>query len=205
MAFHSKPAIAGIATILPVLIVIGVFKVSENALPGDFLYPAKKVAENINTRFSSKKNEPVRQLELVNSRLEDLTKVAQRRQGKDLPLAYKEVQESASQAAQKLVAEIKKPEKDSDISKKIIVKAQEFKKKKKIAEKTTLADMTGTEELNKVIDIYFGYKTLAEREINFWMSRSLNKEKQKALKEAEQLYKKGDYLQAVELLHNSQK
>ena len=174
----------------------GVLATSKNSLPGDFLYPVKKTVENVKTKFTAEEEKSIRQLELVNNRLEDLAKTAQTRQGKDLPLAYKEVQETVSQAARTLLVET-----NPNISKKVVAQAQKIEEQKQAVEQLLMTQIE-TEELDNAVAPY--YKTEAGREIDYWKTRTLTDDQKSVLEEAERLYEEGNYSQALELILNNQ-
>ncbi|MCD6528057.1 hypothetical protein J7K44_00185 [bacterium] len=195
--FQNKLALASVSTVLSVLILFGIFTASQSALPGDLLYPIKKTGERIRLVFAPEEEKPVYQLQIVNNRLEELAKVAQTRQGKDLPLVYKEVEASVAQAAKTLTTEVRKPAKDSNLSKKIVAQVQKIEKKKEKVEQI-LATQVETKELDNAV------RTLAAWLINDWENRTLNEKQKTVLKEAKELYKEGNYSQALELLLNNQ-
>jgi len=91
------------AGIFLILILAGVFQISQKTLPGEPLYPVKKMREKIQTIFISEKEKPKIILELAQRRAEELAKVAQKNEVKKLGLAIKEFQASASQAADVLI------------------------------------------------------------------------------------------------------
>ena len=199
---QNKLALASVSTVLSVLILFGVFAISQSALPGDLLYPVKKTAERVQLAFIPEEEKPVRQLQLVTNRLEELARAAQTRQGRDLPLVYKEVETSVVQAAKTLTMEASKPARDSNLSKKVVVQAQKIEEKKEVVEQL-LATQIETKELDNAVIPY--YKTEAAREIKYWESRTLTEEQQPVLEEAKKLYEEGSYSQALELLLNNQR
>jgi len=200
--FQNKLALASVSTVLSVLILFGVFTISQSALPGDLLYPVKKTVERIQLAFVPEEEKPVRQLQLVTNRLEELARAAQTRQGRDLPLVYKEVEASVVQAAKTLTTEARKPVKDSNLSKRIVAQVQKIEKKKEKVEQI-LATQVETKELDNAVIPY--YKTEAAWLINDWKSRTLTEGQRAVLEEAKKLYEEGNYSEALELLWNNQR
>lgn len=199
---QNKLALASVSTVLSVLILFGVFVISQSALPGDLLYSVKKTAERIQLAFVPDEEKPVRQLQFVTNRLEELARAAQTRQSRDLPLVYKEVEASVVQAAKALTAKASRTTRDSNLSKKVVVQAQKIEEKKEVVEQL-LATQIETKELDKAVIPY--YKTEVAREIKYWESRTLTEEQQQVLEEAKKLYEEGDYSQVLELLLNNQR
>src|SRR3990170_2349374 len=95
----AKPAFAGA---LLVFLTLGVSVMSANALPGELLYPLKKITEKSKTFFVSEKGRSTVNLELTNKRLEELTQITETNQTKKLAAGVSEFKESASQAAKDL-------------------------------------------------------------------------------------------------------
>lgn len=210
MFFRYKFFVASASLILSTLVIFGVFEVSERALPGDFLYPVKKIADNARIKFSPENEKPILQMELVNSRLEDLAKVAKKREAKRLPIAYKEVQESASQAVRKLSVDSQKAKIDYNVSKKIVDEAKDIQKNKKIVGQILMTQVETdqfkklNESLSPYRQVLQNYKRAAGEEIKYWESRTLDNGKKKVLAKAKDLYKNGNYEQALQILLNSQ-
>lgn len=185
MIFQYKPTYAGLVAIF---IFFGLFEVSQNSLPGDFLYPIKKITERGQTVFVSEEEKPSIQLKLVNERLEDLTKAP----AKNLAPAINEFQTSVSRAT-KEITKIKK----LDI-KKI---AQEAKKLEENKQKVVaLGVVIGeTEELDNAL------VQLVEREIKDLEKRTLTEEQEQVLAEAKKDFENGNYSQAlIKILNLSQ-
>jgi hypothetical protein len=91
-----KPAYAGL---LALLIIVGLFGFAQNSVPGDYLYPIKRIAEKSQALFASDRERARMSLELVNKRLEELTRIVEDNQTKKLAPAIREFQGSLSEAA----------------------------------------------------------------------------------------------------------
>ncbi len=90
------------ATVTLFLIFIGLFGFTQNTVPGDFLFTIKKVAEQTQGIFIPEKGQSKYNLEIVNKRLQDLTKVAIDNQTNKIIPAINELQASVSDAANSL-------------------------------------------------------------------------------------------------------
>ena len=104
--FQYKPVFA---TFVILIVFIGTFAFAQNSLPGDPLYLLKKISEKSQAVFISETEKPKAQLELVNKRLEELTKIAETNQVKKIAPALEEYQASIVQAAKNL-KEAKEPD-----------------------------------------------------------------------------------------------
>jgi len=97
IVFNHKLAFASLATFI---VLVGVFGFAQNSLPGEWLYPFKKVAEQSQKPFASAG--PEFDIKIANNRLDDLSKVVN--SGRKLAPAINEYQESVSQVARSITA-----------------------------------------------------------------------------------------------------
>ncbi len=97
----------------------GAVNLAQNSLPGDFLYPVKRISEKSQAIFVSEKEKPKAQLELANKRLDELTQIAEKNQAQKLAPAINEFKESLSQAAKKLKEPQKLTKEIVDLTKKL--------------------------------------------------------------------------------------
>jgi hypothetical protein len=173
-----KPALATV-TVLGVLFGILIF--SQNSLPGDFLYPLKKISERSQAVFVSEEEKPAFQLKLANEKLEDLTKTP----AKNLAPALSEFQASISEAA-KEITEVKKLDVEE-----IVAETQKLEENKEKVKALGII-MGETKELDNAIS------QLVEREIKDLENRTLAEKQQVLLEGAREDYKKGNYSLALE-------
>ena len=166
------------------ILISGAFSFAQNSLPGDFLYPLKRISEKGQAIFVSEQDKPQAQLELANKRLEELTRIAENNQTQKLAPAITEFQQSVSQAAK----DLKKPKK---ITKEIVEQTKKLVEKKEKVE--ALGVVVGeAEELENAL------AQLVEREIKDLESQTLSEEQQEILGEIKENYQAGDYNQALE-------
>jgi hypothetical protein len=175
-----------------VFILFGLFGFAQNSLPGDLLYPIKKIVEKSQAIFVSEKELPKYNLEIANKRLEELNQIAQTNQAKKLAPAVNEVQASISETAKNLV-------KSKKIDREIIEKSLELAKNKERAEKS-LGINIGNEETEESLNDF--YKTQAEYLINDLKNRTLTEEEKIALEKAEKEFISGNYLEALTIILN---
>ena len=179
--------------VLASLIVLGVFfgtySFSQVALPGDFLYPVRKITEKGRTFLASEHEKSAVQLGFANNRLEDLTKIAEANQGRSLAPAIEEFRQNAAEAAQNIA---KKDANTNPKSVKEIAKAvKKLEENKEKVEKLGVV-LGETEELDNAL------AALVEREIKDLKSRTLSEKQTVALGEAEKDFENKDYSGALE-------
>jgi NADH dehydrogenase/NADH:ubiquinone oxidoreductase subunit G len=186
-----RPAYAGL---IVVFVLFGLFGFAQNSLPGDILYPIKKITEKSQAVFVSEKEKPKLNLELANKRLEELNQIAEKNEVKKLAPAINEYQASVSEAAKNLV-KLKK------VDREIIEKSLELAKNKEKAEKTLGINIGNEETEESLNDLY---KTQAEYLINDFKNRTLTDEQKIALEKAEKEFDSGNYLEVLTILISSQ-
>ncbi len=177
-----KPVLATVTTLG---ILFGIFAISQNSLPGDFLYPLKKITEKAQAVFVSEKELPKYNLEIVNKRLEELNKIAQTNQSKKLAPAISEFQANLSEAAKSL-AKVKGPEVE-----KIVAQTKKLEENKKKIEEV-LATKIETEELDNALS------QIVENEIKDLEGKTLSEEQQELLTTAKEDFEAGNYSEALE-------
>lgn len=185
--FRYRPALV---TLLVFFILIGVFGFAQNTVPGDLLYPVKKIVETSEVIFSSEMEKPKIRLELANRRLRELNWIAEKNLVKNLAPAIEEFQSSVTEAAKGLT-KIRDSEINPKIVKEVAKLAQELEENKEKVE--ALGVVVGeTEELDNAL------AQLVEREINILESQSLTEAQQELLVEIKNLYQAGEYSEALE-------
>ncbi|MFC1663674.1 DUF5667 domain-containing protein [Patescibacteria group bacterium] len=186
---YLKPAFA---TISCFALFISAFVVSQNSLPGEFLFSLKKISEKTQVVFVSEEEKPAFQIKLANERLKELTQINESNQVEKLDLAINEVQTSFVQISQNLKEE---PEK---VSKTMVEQTQKLKEAKQEIEKT-LATKIVTEEAEQEFEgaLLSFYKTQAEMLVLDLENRTLNETQEQMLNGAKQDIEKGDYEKAL--------
>ena len=175
------------ATLVSIFVLVGLFGFSQNSLPGDLLYPVKKIVERGEALFVSEQEKPQASLELAGKRLEELAKIAQTNQARKLPQAITEFQASANQVA-KNFSKTEKITANSEAIQRIV----ELGREKQVVEKT-LATQIETEELDNT------YKNLAEYFIEDLSTRTLTEGQAEILNQMKELVEQGKYSAALEL------
>ena len=124
LLFQLKFAKPAFASLVFVFLLSGAFIFAQNSLPGDLLYPIKKITERSQKPFVSEKEFNIK---IVNNRLDDLASVAQGNLTKNLAPAINEYKASVSEVAKDLVKDETK--KNPDELKKIVKQVQSIEKK----------------------------------------------------------------------------
>jgi hypothetical protein len=176
-----KPLYAGL---IAVFVLFGLFGFSQNSLPGDILYPIKKISEKSQAVFVSETDKPKYNLEIANKRLDELTEIAQTNQVKKLAPALQEFQANISEAAKSL-AKVKGQEVE-----KIVAQTKKLEENKKKVEEV-LATKIETEELDNAL------AQIVESQIKDLEGRTLTEEQMKILAEAKSDFEAGNYSDAL--------
>lgn len=184
-----KPVYAGLFFIL---ILIGLFEFSQGALPGEPLYPLKRISERGRAIFVSETEQPKLNLKFANERLEELSQIAQNNEVKKLAPAINEFQADVSKAAKNLV-KVKK------VDKEIVAQTKKLEENKEKVEKV-LATKIETEEYDKAL------AQLVERLIQELEENTLTEEGQEILIEAKGDFETRNYSEAlIKILDLSQR
>lgn len=176
------------APVVSVLIIIGLFGFAQNTVPGDFLFSVKKVTESVQVGFTSNLEKPKIHLQLANKRLEELSKIAEANQVRNLSPAIEEFQNSFAQAAEELAKmDVNVTSSDSVFVKELATQMQELEKNKQEVRACGI-EVGDTEKSEDVIIAYL---------IKDLENRTLTEEDQKLLEEAKEYYEVRDYSQAL--------
>ncbi len=189
--FRYKPVFA---TALVGAVLIGLFGFAQRSLPGDVLFSVKRIAEKSQAVFISKKDQPNYDFEMVQKRLDDLIKVAQKNSVKNLAPAINEYQANVSKVAENIAEE-----KDVEKIKEMVLKMKELENKE--AEIRSFGIAIGE---NEELDKTYAQKIveLLEHLVEDLKDRSLTEEQQKLLAEAEKDLADRDYEGALIKLLN---
>ncbi|OGZ27178.1 MAG: hypothetical protein A2365_00720 [Candidatus Nealsonbacteria bacterium RIFOXYB1_FULL_40_15] len=176
--FNHKPAFAAVFS---AVIFIGLFGFAQNSVPGDSLFPLKKITEKGQAVLVSGKDKPRHDLEMVNKRLNDLTKIASL--NGDVQPAIREYKNSAEEAAKS----IKEAGNIEEIAGEI----------KKLAENEAIVRSLGV-ETGETEELENALAELIEREIKTLERTFLTVEESEMLAVAKELFEKEEYSKALE-------
>jgi len=176
--------------LVPLTIILafgGTIGLSQASLPGDFLYPVRKLVDKTGYLFVAEEDQPKLGLQVANKRLEELSMIAKNNQSKNLAPAINEFKQSTIEAANKL-----KPANNfSKLTKEIVKETEKLRENKEKIE--ALGIVVGdTEELAQALS------QLVEREINDLNDRVLTDDQKQILEQAKQDFEAGNYGKALE-------
>lgn len=174
-------------------LLIGTFSFAQKAMPGDFLYALKKVAEKTKLSFAPEQEKPMIHLEHANEKLQNIVKIVEGNRKEKITPIIEEYQNNVSEAAKSL-SQTQKPD-----VKKIVEKTKEINENKQKIEALGLI-IGESEELEIVLTPI--YKEEAERLIEDLKESTLLENQQECLDEAVIEYEEENFNQALELLLN---
>jgi len=155
------------------LVIFGLFisclSFAQNSLPGDLLYPIKKITEQTQKPFVPEKEFNIK---IVNNRLDDLASVAQSNSTKNLAPAINEYKASVSEVAKNLVKDETK--KNPNELKKIVKEVQSIEKK------TTEVKSLGV-EIGENIELDSALVELIKLQVQDLEKRTLTQEQIKSI------------------------
>ena len=174
------------APMISVFTVIGLFGFANTTVPGDFLFPVKKVTEVVQVGLSltsAEKSEV--HLRLANRRLEELSEIAEANKVRSLAPTIKEFQNSMAEAVNGLSLM------NNSSLKELVAETQKLEENKQKVESVLGVQIGGeeTEKLEKQLSAYL----LADLE-----KRTLNEEDQNLLTEAKGYCETGAYTLSLE-------
>jgi len=193
-----KPALA---TVTAFGILFGIFAFAQNSLPGQPLYLIKRITEKAQAVFVSETEKPQASLELANKRLEELTKIVETNQVKNLAPAINEFQASVSEAAKNL-SRIDATSSDPVVVKRFVEQAKNIEKKAKEAK--SLGVVIEDEELEELQEasnkLELGLLvSVLKNMISDLENRTLTEKQEEILSQMRELAEEGEYSEALEL------
>ncbi len=163
-------------------ILIGLFSVSQNSLPGEPLYSLKKVGEKIEIALLPETEKPKLNLEIANKRVEELKEAAKKNDVKKLAPAVKEAKETIAGVKESL---IKSTQLNKEILKKTLVLAAKTKE---------------VEESLGINPVEEDLKEIVKYIIEDFENKSLTKEQKDYLEKAKEYFENGNLERSLETL-----
>ncbi len=178
-----------LASLVVLGIMAGTVGFSQLALPGDTLYPIKRMAERAGLMLVAKNDQPKAGFEIANKRLEELRQVAQKSQSKNLAPALNEFQLSLNEAVKGLKADGNA----SKLTKDLVKETEKLQANKEKVE--AMGVVVGeTKGLNEALG------QLMEQEIKSLEASTLSESQLKLLEEVKAEYAAGNLELALENL-----
>jgi len=174
------------ATLL--LIMVGMFGFAQYTKPGDLLFSVKKATEQSQAALSGQTN--LRQdVANLGNRINDLAQVTKEGRAANISSAIEEVRQSASKVTESLNGSVIE---DPQSVKELANEVQQIKQLQ------TLTDLTGISEIKSLSTAVAA--RVVQNEITSLEKTTLTDEQQKILKEVKDLYDKGEYDTALEII-----
>lgn len=176
--FAPKKLAYSFAVVL--LLIVGIFGFASYTMPGDLLFPVRKIAEQSQAALSGQttlRQDVVR----LSNRINDLAQVAKEGRISNIPSAITEVNNNASELAKNLKNNLTDPATIKEIA----------------ASLKTLASVPGT-DLTANPDIKDLYQAVVQNQIADLQETTLTDEQKATLSEAEELYNQAKYIDALE-------
>lgn len=124
---------AALASLVAIGLISGTFIFAQGALPGDALYPVKKMAEKGMTMLAQNDQKPAANLQLAEKRLEELNEISQKNLVQNLPSAIKEYKDAKATAKKEMAALVRQnPGKAGEIAKQMSATMKSMDAKEKI-------------------------------------------------------------------------
>ena len=164
-------------------LIVGVFGFAINTVPGDLLFPVKKITEQSQAALTGQTSLK-QEVATLNSRINDLAQVAKDGRTDNIPSAISEINTKASELAKNLKSNlVNDPQTIKEIANSL----------------KTLADVPGT-DLTANPDVKDLYQAVVQSQIADLEKTTLTDEQKNALAQAEDLYDQGKYADALEAI-----
>ncbi len=164
-----------------VFVIVGLIGFARYTLPGDLLFPVKKLSEQSQAALTGQIGLK-QDVATLSNRINDLAQVAKEGKTNNIPSAIDEIRTNASELAKNLK---ENPTQDPQTIKEI---ASSLK---------TLADVPGT-DLSQNTDVQNLSQMVVQSEIADLQKTTLTDNQKKILTDAEDLYSQGKYTDALE-------
>jgi len=181
--FAPKKLVYSLAVIL--FLVIGVFGFASQTMPGDLLFPVRKITEQSQAALTG--HTGLKQsVATLNNRINDLAQVAKAGRTDSIPSAISEISADASA----LVKDLQNNTGPGGYPNKQTIKDI-------VVSLKTLADVPGT-DLTANQDVKNLYQTVVQSQIADLQEATLTDEQKATLSEVEELYNQAKYVEALE-------
>lgn len=175
---HRKLAYS-VATLA--FIMVGVIGFAQYTMPGDLLFPVRKIAEQSEAALSGQTG--IKQnVVTLNNRINDLAKAAKEGRKDNIPSAISEISTNASELAKTLKDN---PVENTDTVKDIVASLK------------VLADVPGT-DLSENQEVKNLYQAIVQNEIAYLEKTTLTEDQEASLANVKDLYEQGKYVEALE-------
>jgi len=174
------------ASLTLVLFVLGTLGFAQNTVPGDFLFPVKKISQAALLTGGQTKNN----LDIASKRLDDLAMVVKDNRTANLAPAMQELKDSIGEAVKSLSEDIKN---DPESLRSVAMQVKQIEDKK-----NNLETLGVVMQNNEMAGLNNALIILLQGEIKSLDRANLTDDQQQTLQEIKDLYFKADYSGALE-------
>jgi len=162
-------------------LVIGVLGFARYTVPGDLLFPVKKISEQSQAALSGQTSLK-QDVAILNNRINDLAQVSRDGRTGNIPSTIAEIKTNASELTKSLKKNsVNDPQTIKDIASSL----------------KTLSDVPGT-DLTTNSDVKDLYQAVVQNQVSDLKKETLNDSQKNILAQAENLYEQGKYSEALE-------
>lgn len=180
-SFFQKKMAYAMATL--VFMIVGVLGFAQYTMPGDLLFPIKKIAEQSSASLTGQ-NVLTQSVLSFNNRVNDLAQISKEGRAGNIPSTIAEVNQNISELSKTLK---NNPVKDPVVIKEIAATLK------------TLASVKGT-DVNQSQEVKDLYETIVSSQIEDFKNTTLTTNQKDILEIAEKFYKEGKFSDALEQL-----
>jgi len=134
--FAFKPALVGVS----LFAVVAAFNLSQNSLPGEWLFTLKKITEKGNIAFSSNDKKTIANFEIANERLKELTLITKNNDVRKIAPAINEFQSTIKDVTKEIS---KVYVTDKKVNDGLIKEADSLEKTKEVVGQTLASEFGG--------------------------------------------------------------
>ena len=182
MLFQNKLAYS---LALFAFVIVGVLSFAGATVPGDALFPVKKLAEESQATLSGRTGLS-QNITTINNRIKDLEKVAKEGRAESIPATINEIKTEVLAMTNSLKAAPLDALKEGEV--------REIADTLKVLAGITGADLTGDESVQDL------YKLVVQNQMSDLEKSTLTEEQAEALSEIKVLYEDGKYAEALEAI-----
>ncbi len=181
---HKRLAFAGFSL---VLFLVSAFGLAQSAMPGDLLFPIKKMAERSQGALLSSANQSNFNLDIANNRLQELVTIARENRAGNMAPAIQEYKKSVNEVTKSLAS-------NTGTFEEIAVRIKTLQETKVDLETLGVIMVDPSDQINDAL------ASLVKNEIQDLEKVTLNDNQKDTLEEIKKMCGKGGYSGALEML-----
>ncbi len=175
------------ASLSLVVFLVSAFGFAQSTVPGDLLFPIKRIAERSQGSLLGSADQSNYNLDLANSRLQELTVIVEEKRTGNIAPAIQEYKDSVSEVTKSLAV-------NTGSFKDVAVRVKSLQETKTNLETLGVIMVEQSDQINDAL------ASLVKNEIQSLEKTTLNDEQTKTLEQIKRMYDKGGYSGALEML-----